>query len=95
MTQGSGTSTTTPSPLPTWLTDDARVDVSCGSTCDTWVFRIRAKIGIDPAANTTAATPSGLKISNAASAGAPRTFRFWYQLQDSGLDRHDALWVPA
>jgi hypothetical protein len=74
-------STSTPPPLPTWLTDDARVDVSCsGTTCDRWAFRIRAKI--DPAANIADATPSGIKISNA-TAPATRNFRFWYELQDN------------
>jgi hypothetical protein len=69
-------------PLPTWLTSDARVDVPCGGgVCDRWAFRIRARI--DPAASTTAATPSGIKISNA-TLPATRNFRFWYEIQDSG-----------
>ena len=65
--------------LPTWLTDNARVDVSsCSSptVCDTWVFRVRAYIL--PAASTSAATPTGIKIST----GTPRTFHFWYEIQD-------------
>jgi hypothetical protein len=74
-----------PFALPTWLTDDARVDVSCttppSTGCDRWAFRIRAKI--DPAANVADATPSGIKIS-IATPPATRNFRFWYEIQDSG-----------
>jgi hypothetical protein len=63
--------------LPTWLTNDARVDVDCSSgICDIWAIRIRAKI--DPSASTSAATPSGIKIST----GTPRSFHFWYEIQD-------------
>ena len=65
--------------LPTWLTDNARVDVSsCSSptVCDTWVFRVRAKI-----------RPGGQHFRGDAdrdqiSTGTPRTFHFWYEIQD-------------
>ncbi len=81
----SGTSAGPPYALPAWLTDDVRVDVDCimppSTGCDTWAFRIRAKI--DPAANTADATPSGIKISNA-TPPATRNFRFWYEIQDGG-----------
>jgi len=75
------TAAPTGSALPGWLTDYTRVDVDCGTPpstdCYTWAIRIRARI--DPTANTAAATPSGLKIR----AAAPRTFRFWYEIQDN------------
>jgi hypothetical protein len=70
-----------PYALPTWLTNDARVDVKCaGTLCDRWAFRIRAKI--DPTANPADPTPNGIKISSAVLPAAP-TFRFWYEVQDS------------
>ena len=72
------TSPTAPYPLPAWLTNDARVDVTCSSPpsggCDQWAFRLRAPIA--PTANTTDATPSGLKLTGS-------TFHFWYQIQDN------------
>src|SRR4029450_11619890 len=62
-------------------TNAPATDVDCttypSTGCDTWAIRIRAKI--DPAANTAAATPAGLKIR----ATAPRNFRFWYEIQDN------------
>ena len=75
-----GTSVATPPyPLPAWLTNDTRVDVSCASPpnkdCDRWAIRLRAPI--DPAADPNAATPSGIKLTGP-------TFRFWYEIQDGG-----------
>ncbi|HVV53513.1 MAG TPA: hypothetical protein VHO06_27905, partial [Polyangia bacterium] len=79
----SGTEPGPPYPLPAWLTNDARVDVSCASPpstgCDRWAFRVRAPI--DPAANTGDATPTGLKITK--SGAVYGTFRFWYEIQDN------------
>ena len=74
---------TPPFPLPTWLSNDTRVDVDCdtppSTDCKRWAFRIRAKI--DPAAVTTDPAPTGIKISNA-TPPATRNFHFWYELQD-------------
>lgn len=69
---------TVPPTLPTWLTSDARVDVSCASPpaggCDRYAFRIRAPLSA--AVNPTDAAPAGLKLSGT-------TFKFFYQIQDS------------
>jgi hypothetical protein len=79
----SGTAAGPPYPLPTWLTTDARVDVTCttppSTGCDRWAFRVRAPI--DPTANTTDATPTGLKITKTSTGYG--TFHFWYEIQDN------------
>ena len=75
---GSVTWTALGSALPTWLTDNARVDVVSAAPSATPGPSASAPRS-DPMANTAAATPSGLKISTV----TPRNFRFWYEIQDN------------
>jgi hypothetical protein len=64
-----------PPPMPTWMKNDARVDVFCtGATCDSWAIRMR--VPIDPAAVVTSTNPTGVKITGS-------QFRFWYEIQDA------------
>lgn len=67
-----------PPPLPAWLTNDGRVDVSCASPpstgCDRWAFRIRAPV--TDKLNLLDLAPNAIRITGS-------TFRFWYEIQDS------------
>jgi hypothetical protein len=63
--------------FPTWISDDTRLDVACGSSgCDTWDVRLRVKLvgaGQGNFGNPMAATGGGMEL------GA--TFKLWYELK--------------
>ncbi len=63
--------------FPTWISDDTRLDVVCGSSaCDTWDIRLRVKVvgaGQGNFANPNAAAGAGIEL--------PSSFKFWYEIK--------------
>jgi hypothetical protein len=63
--------------FPTWIGDDTRLDVKCGSSgCDTWDIRLRVKLvgsGQGNFGNPNAATGAGLELGS--------TFKLWYEIK--------------
>jgi hypothetical protein len=60
--------------FPTWISDDVRLDVTCGTTgCDSWDIRLRVKLVTSGGDFDSPNAGSGMQLDP--------TFRFWYEVK--------------